>query len=369
MSTRFQIGTLALALSLGLGLTSGTGCDSTAPAQDSGNRKQADGGWYGKMPNGTGIYIATTNPRSEWGIYTSYGWYYVTGFTNTAPTLTLNGGYASGGSFSSADGEVASADWAGDTYLVREIRSTGSELHVILTDFGMTKVFDLSGDMLKGLVVHVRIPMPIKRGDKLPYSLIFESLEKVDSSTGDLGGFQIVTLAENIVGAAKQPFCSRTDLGMNEAAVFSQGSQWNVMTASRTDNGAMVSVSCASGAIGRCEQWGYRPWEKATVASTGLGEMLVDAHQSCIYMKRADYCGTGDTYTEDGTMIGIDDNFTPAFQKSGTDKIEAIWGPKGAFCLSNRRHPDIAFPGCAVPLPTCSAASYGTQWYVQSGLM
>ncbi len=365
MSTRFQIGSLALAFTLGLGLTSG--CDSAAPAQDSGHRKQADGSWYGKLPNGTGIYIATTMPRSEWGIKTPDGWFYMTGFTHAGPDVVVNGGYWDGGSFAAKKGSVVNAEWHGSFYNVKEISTKGSDLRLFLED-GVGS-FEVAGEELAGLVLHLRIPSFHKRGDLAPYSLIFQSFKALESTTKDIFGYEIVSVAENIPGAVKQPFCYRGDTGDNEPAQFSVGSQWDVLTASRTDDASLVSVSCASGGIGRCQQWGYRGWTEAQVASSGTFEKLVDAHQSCIYMKRADYCGTGDTYTEDGTMIGIDDNFSPAFQKSGGSDVEAVWGPKGAICLTKQRRPDIFFPGCAVPLPLCDAASYGAVWYTQSSHM
>lgn len=365
MSTRFQIGSLALAFTLGLGLASGCGSPSAAP--DSSNRTQADGSWWGKFPNGTGIYIATTNPRSEWGIKTPDGWFYMTGFTRAGTSIVVNGGYWDGANFVAKKGYVVNADWNGLPFDVKEITAKGSDLRVVLTDGGSS--FDVAGDQLAGLVLHLRIPGLNKRGDLLPYSLIFQGFKAMDSVDKDVLGYEIVTLNESAVGATKQPFCFRGDTGENELAQFSSGAQWDVLTAARTDDASLVSISCASGAIGRCEQWGYRPWAEGQVASSGSYEKLIDAHQSCIYMKRADYCGTGDTYTEDGTMIGIDDNFTPAFQKSGGQDVEAVWGPKGAVCLTKQRRPDLFFPGCAVPLPLCTAASYGAQWYVQSSLM
>lgn len=367
MSTRFQIGSLALALSLGLGLTSG--CGSPSPAQDEGSRTQADGTWYGKMPNGTGIYIATTTPRSEWGIKTLDGWFYMTGFTNTAPDVTVNGGYWNSGSFESKKGRVISAEYLGSFYTVREVATKGSDLRVLLIDPVSSGLIEVAADDLLDLRLHLGIPRLGKRGYEDQYSLMFQSAKTLETATKDIWGYEIVSVHDNDPGAAKVPFCNRADLGENELAQFSQGAQWDVMTAARTDDAQLVSVSCTSGGIGRCSQWGYRPWAEGQVASSGSVEKLVDAHQSCLYMKRADYCGTGDTYTEDGTMIGIDDNFTPSFQKSDGTSIEAVWGPKGAVCLTKRRRPDLAFPGCAVPLPVCTAASYGTQWYTQSSLM
>lgn len=368
MSTRFQIGSLTLALTLGLSLT--TACEQPSATEDEGNRTQAEGTWWGKMPNGTGVYIGATKPLSEWGILTSYGWFYMTGFTNGGPSVAVNGGYFSG-SFVVATGRVISAELGGIHYGVKELAVKGSELVVTLIDLGTLTSVTYGGDKLAGLRLHVGIPRPGgKRGDTMPYSIFFKAPNALESVTKDVFGYELVTQPDNIIGAPETPFCLRNDFGGNEPAQLSQGAQWDPMTAARTDNPLAISTSCASGGIGRCEQWGYRPWDTAPMAKSGVTESLVKAHQACIYMKRADYCATGDTYTVEGTQIGISDAFDPAFQKSGGVDIEAVWGSNGALCLNTQRHPDLPAPAaCLATLPACAATTYASDWYVQSELM
>ena len=77
-------------------------------------------------------------------------------------------------------------------------------------------------------------------------------------------------------------------------------------------------------------------------------------------MKRADYCGDGNGHTKDGTWIDLYDHLSPPIQMQATDwPLEAHWGPRGASCVSSRRHPEIPFSGqcmrdgLLVKLPAC----------------
>ena len=79
-------------------------------------------------------------------------------------------------------------------------------------------------------------------------------------------------------------------------------------------------------------------------------------------MKTANYCGDGRTHTVHGTKYFISAPLDLPRDKDPIDKLEAIWGPDGAFCVNqtaptdNRRHPEIAM-GCAVAIPECDAAT------------
>ena len=54
------------------------------------------------------------------------------------------------------------------------------------------------------------------------------------------------------------------------------------------------------GAIAKCVLWGYRPW------ATYNGTPLAQYHQACTRMVRADYCGTGTSYTVTGNRISVE---------------------------------------------------------------
>jgi hypothetical protein len=97
----------------------------------------------------------------------------------------------------------------------------------------------------------------------------------------------------------------------------------------------LVTVSCASGALGKCLRFGYKPWK------TLKGESLRNYHQSCFRMVRADYCGDGVGHTRDGTPINVYDRLRIQTADRAPDmSFEAAWGVNGALCINHLRWPD-----------------------------
>ena len=97
------------------------------------------------------------------------------------------------------------------------------------------------------------------------------------------------------------------------------------------------TLTCASGAIGKCVRFGYRPWR------TGAGgAALADYHAACVRAVRADYCG-GHGTTRDGQPIDIYDAL--GIQRRDTTRpaealpFEAAFSPSGAVCVAHTRVP------------------------------
>lgn len=98
-----------------------------------------------------------------------------------------------------------------------------------------------------------------------------------------------------------------------------------------------LSFYCTSGAVAKCVRWGYRPW------SSRNGENLAGYHQACTRMARADYCGSGESKTEEGTQIDLYDRLgINAPSQSLSLLFEAAWTPQGAYCLSRERWLSLA---------------------------
>ena len=100
-----------------------------------------------------------------------------------------------------------------------------------------------------------------------------------------------------------------------------------------------ITITCASGAVGKCARFGYRPWAKDS-----NGESLLPLHAACVHMVRADYCGDGVAHTKDGTQIDIFDDRGIQTSTSGDDPafaFEAGWTPRGAACVDHTRWPDL----------------------------
>ena len=143
-----------------------------------------------------------------------------------------------------------------------------------------------------------------------------------------------------------RPYC-----GANQAGAVPLKNAWDVKTGDRIDDAKAVTFGCTDAVLAKCALWGYRPWATQTKCH-GWGKnkkckqvSLVDYHQACTRMARADYCGDGTPHTVDGTGIDIWDNLD--IQTQFTDwPIEAEWSPEGATCLNFVRHPELGYPSC-----------------------
>jgi hypothetical protein len=125
-------------------------------------------------------------------------------------------------------------------------------------------------------------------------------------------------------------------------------------------DGAMT-FACKDAAIAKCVLMGYRPW------ATRNGVSLADYHQACTRMVRADYCGNGTSYTQNGTPIHVLDQLGIQTLDPGADyDIEAEWGPNGATCLDTNHLRTAQALGCSRPACGAPFASGGL---LQSGTL
>jgi hypothetical protein len=135
-----------------------------------------------------------------------------------------------------------------------------------------------------------------------------------------------------------------------------QGQRWTFPVQGQWDaHGKRISqqgftLTCSSGAQGKCLRFGYKPWK-----TTKEGVRLEDYHQACIRMVTADYCGDRGT-TKDGMTIDLYDTLgiqTPA-ESAGHDDLqfEAAWNTAGATCVAHTRVPaNITLQQLAIECP------------------
>lgn len=152
-----------------------------------------------------------------------------------------------------------------------------------------------------------------------------------------------------------QSLCPNGERGMFVAGVWDErGARHDALDVAGTR--VTATYSCTSGVIAKCVNWGYAPWR--------AGASL---HQTCTRMARADYCGTGVSYTKNGTSIDVFDvagvqmpTHDPAFS------FEAAWNEHGAVCVSRTRYDaqtasgEAVMPSCWSALPRCTSLEEAT---------
>lgn len=148
---------------------------------------------------------------------------------------------------------------------------------------------------------------------------------------------------------------------------FFAGHPVDGLTAEVGDEPSAVTMSCETGAIDTCLEWGYRPWDDSKTQSLTISR---DLFASCLQAKRAAYlAGLGDptSYTTDGTEILVRDHFGIRDDLAG-NRPEALWGPGGALCLDEMRHESLRTEDITKALDHCNPFDWSTQAKLATGL-
>lgn len=139
------------------------------------------------------------------------------------------------------------------------------------------------------------------------------------SVAGDVSSYQASYTMEGAEQGWK-PVCAS-----GGSAVLLSGT-WNE-DGSHAPSDTVVTFACPGGALAKCVDFGYAPWRSLD------GTSLAPYHQACTRAVRADYCGDGTSYTQDGNPINLYD--VVGVQQDTVDWTpEAEWGEDGARCLS-----------------------------------
>lgn len=114
------------------------------------------------------------------------------------------------------------------------------------------------------------------------------------------------------------------------------------------------TLACAGSAAAKLKLLGYGPQSKFPGTTAPASPA---ARQATLKMITADYCGEGESYTENGTPIvwanragTVDDDlYTPG-------QVEAVWTANGALCVGATRIADAELD-CV--LPDCEGVDVG----------
>ena len=138
--------------------------------------------------------------------------------------------------------------------------------------------------------------------------------------------------------------------------------QWDSEGRRISDSG--FTLICASGVIGKCVRFGYKPWK--TIQE---GASLAPYHAACVKAVRADYCGNRGT-TRDGQPIDIFDTLgiqrPEETQGSLAMPFEAAFSEAGAVCVAHTRVPEnVTLDALAAECPRL-AGRLGPQACIES---
>jgi hypothetical protein len=190
----------------------------------------------------------------------------------------------------------------------------------------------------------------------LPVTLRFDNIY-VDprSPSGDV---YLYDISYSVNGSPQwTSLCS--DASGRPVSVVPLRNHWDYQTGARIDDPSAVTFACINAALGKCVRLGYRPWATATHCKGSCESVsLADHHQACTRLLRADYCGNGTSYTENGTLIEVYDDLMPTINANTMSwDLEAQWNPDGARCLGDARHAELLARG---RYPNCSGTSRPT---------
>jgi hypothetical protein len=151
------------------------------------------------------------------------------------------------------------------------------------------------------------------------------------------------------------PICENTN---GPLAAYALPGTWNYQTGvanggAHSNDPTKFTFACRTrGALAKCIDDGYVPWLSHN------GTSLVDHHQTCVRMLRADYCGNGTSYTTNGRLVNLYDGIGVQVDTE-TFRLEAEWAPEGARCLTDARRASVAVP-CfpSAPDPACGDVAH-----------
>jgi len=154
--------------------------------------------------------------------------------------------------------------------------------------------------------------------------------------------------------AGWQPLCGLDGSGVPVKAVPVAGT-WKAVSGDLAAYGASTTLytwACRAKTVAKCVELGYKTW-------LGYSTQL----QTCVRLLRADFCGTGVSYTVDGTLLNLFDG-VGVQRDTETWAAEAEWTPTGARCINSNNLARYSLavqkdPKCVKPLKTTTCGTSG----------
>lgn len=123
-----------------------------------------------------------------------------------------------------------------------------------------------------------------------------------------------------------------------------------------------VTFACKGEAAYKAKALGY---SESRIFPGSSGSATRAQQDATLKMITADYCGTGHSFTEQGTELHWENRVGSVTATPGPmDPIEAVWGPDGALCLDEPRltTKPLVEAECGHTIPSCAGFDYSGSW-------
>jgi hypothetical protein len=198
--------------------------------------------------------------------------------------------------------------------------------------------------------------MLLKLDGLLTVPVLIAGYEQVDSwaSNGEPVAAYALVYADLAQPLLQRSVCKGTLLDPLQASVVVlAGERYDLdaktVIANQSD---WITLACAGSAAAKMSLLGYGPHAEFTDTSTPAS---VGQRQATLKMITADYCGDGESYTEDGTPLEWENQGGTVVPEGEVGALEAIWTEDGAACLDVPRIVELGEVACS--LPSCDELS------------
>ncbi len=250
------------------------------------------------------------------------------------------------------------------------LRHLGAERSQLAVAYGEGPRFETNqvarGAVLGALRFEFHVEAPPESGGRVSYALKMRADDRDGAPAGGAEHYRMVYKPKGAAGASWRAHCASK--GEQAPVAFVGGTSVDGQSGRASEAPGVTAMSCQGGAVDACVAWGYGPWADPKTGAADAERRALFA--ACVHAKRAAYLadvGDATSFTKNGTRIVRGD--TLGINPFPAERLEALWGPKGALCINreNLRRPEL---GDAVPelLPPCSIADVGATALFATGL-
>ncbi|MCA9709781.1 MAG: hypothetical protein KDK70_28335 [Myxococcales bacterium] len=257
--------------------------------------------------------------------------------------------------------DTTGKEFEGSTLLAVELRGeheTGQVLHDVHAEDGVLYGTDElgvlhSGADFEGSLWTLRLDITLFDVPPVEESTV-EWVLKVKSFVSD-GARTRYVFVNGPTSGNTEAFSCDMDPETGEFSAILYTDLWvDPITGTHAERPNTIYFGCISGAIGKAGMWGYPQHE--------VGFQM---HQAASRMVRADYCGTGHSFTQTGTPLQMTDELGIRMFPDPGKSTEAMWTESGAACLLEPRRPEHSYESVDCEgehLPMCDPGSVLADW-------